>query len=328
MGRDELDASALRRWIQGEDPKTGESRGPMHRSENTDLLLDGTINFPKSYSVAALLDPELAQEFELLQDRMRDRTILLWQRELNARRGRGGRIRGDIARLEVVELQHRRSRALDPHIHRHLWLNMKVQGADGKWSSLDSRVALKLHNVVNAEGELAARSDPRWVSALAAHGYTLDANGEIAQLAHVVRPLSRRSNQIEANRIRLISEWREEHLGRHPASMISTTSTSWRGLNDDPASLPISMKPSGRSGYAMSSPISTPSCFGSGTQPGSTPPRSPTSIAICSRGWRSSRPTLVRSRAAAGSRPGICVPAPSGPSPEAGSSPRETRSTS
>lgn len=216
LSSDELDAPALRRWIQGEDPATGEPRGLMHRSENTDLLLDGTINFPKSYSVAALLDPELARAFELLQDRMRDRTILLWQRELNARRGRGGRIREDIARLEVVELQHRRSRALDPHIHRHLWLNMKVQGADGKWSSLDSRVALKLHNVVNAEGELAARSDPQWVAALAARGYTLDANGEIAQLSHVVRPLSRRSNQIEANRIRLIAEWREEHPGRQP----------------------------------------------------------------------------------------------------------------
>ena len=218
IARDELDAGALRRWIQGENPATGEPRGLVHRSENTDLLLDGTINFPKSYSIAALLDPELAAEFEALQDRMRDRTITLWQRELNARRGHGGSIREDIARLEVVELQHRRSRALDPHIHRHLWLNMKVQGVDGKWSSLDSRVAMKLHTVVNAEGELAARTDPRWIAALASHGYTLDDDGEIAQLAHVVRPLSRRSNKIDTNRVRLIATWRSEHPGREPGA--------------------------------------------------------------------------------------------------------------
>jgi energy-coupling factor transporter ATP-binding protein EcfA2 len=149
---------------------------------------------------------------------MRDRTIRLWQRKLNSRRGHGGSIREDIARLEVVELQHRRSRALDPHIHRHLWLNMKVQGVDGKWSSLDSRVAMKLHTVVNAEGELAARTDPRWMEALASRGYTLDDDGEIAQLAHVVRPLSRRSNKIETNRIRLIAAWRSEHPGREPGA--------------------------------------------------------------------------------------------------------------
>ncbi len=218
VARDELDAASLRRWIEGNNPATGEPRGLIHRSDNTDLLLDGTINFPKSYSVAAILDPGIAAEFEELQDRMRDRTITLWQRELNARRGRGGRIREDIARLEVVELQHRRSRALDPHIHRHLWLNMKVQGVDGKWSSLDSRVAMKLHTVVNAEGELAARTDDRWVTALAAHGYTLDDDGEIAQLAHVVRPLSRRSNKIEANRFRLIAAWREAHPGHEPGA--------------------------------------------------------------------------------------------------------------
>jgi len=218
IARDTLDPGQLRHWIEGADPQTGAQRGRPHCLDNADLLLDGTINFPKSYSIAALLDPELAAEFEALQDRMRDLTITQWQRELNARRGHGGSIREDIARLEVVELQHRRSRALDPHIHRHLWLNMKVQGVDGQWSSLDSRVAMKLHTVINAEGELAARTDPRWVEALAAHGYTLDDDGEIAQLAHVVRPLSRRSNKIERNRTCLVAEWRSGHPGREPGA--------------------------------------------------------------------------------------------------------------
>ncbi len=218
IARDTLDATKLRHWIEGADPQTGAQRGRPHCLDNADLLLDGTINFPKSYSIAALLDPEIAAEFEVLQDRMRDLTITLWQRELNARRGHGGSIREDLARLEVVELQHRRSRALDPHIHRHLWLNMKVQGVDGKWSSLDSRVAMKFHTVINAEGELAARTDPRWVEALAAHGYTIDDDGEIAQLAHVVRPLSRRSNKIEHNRARLVAEWRSGHPGREPGA--------------------------------------------------------------------------------------------------------------
>lgn len=202
---DELSGSALRVWLAGHDPVTGEERGTSRLRPDADLLLDGTLNHPKSYSVAALLHPELAAEFEALQDRLRDRIVLLWQQELNARRGDGGLIRESIARLEVVELQHRRSRALDPHAHRHLWLNIKVQGEDGKWTNVDSRVAMKFHTVVNAEGELAARTDPQWIAALARHGYSIGGDGEITQLAAAVGPLSRRSAQIEANRKVLIA---------------------------------------------------------------------------------------------------------------------------
>ncbi len=184
---DTLDARALARWVDGSDPVTGERRGRELASPDADLLLDGTMNMPKSFSLAILLTPQLRAEFDALQDRIRGRTLRLWQSELNARRGAGGSIREPIARLEVVELRHERSRALDPHIHRHLWLSVKVLGEDGKWSNVDSRVAMKLHTVVNAEGDLASRTDPTWIAVLAEHGYTLDLDGEIAELAHFVR---------------------------------------------------------------------------------------------------------------------------------------------
>ncbi len=217
INADTLEEQQLRRWVDGRDPATGERRGRDLTSPDADLILDGTINAPKSYSIAAMLNADLAAEFEALQDRLRDRIITTWQSELNARRGAGGRIRESLRRIEVVELQHRRSRALDPHIHRHLWLNVKVLGEDGKWSNIDSRVAMKMQTVINAEGELAARTDPQWLDALARHGLTLDAGGEIAELAHAVRPLSRRSTQIEANRAVLLASWRSDHPGLEPS---------------------------------------------------------------------------------------------------------------
>ncbi|WP_231917860.1 AAA family ATPase [Microbacterium pygmaeum] len=219
---DELSASALRVWLTGHDPVTGEERGSQRLSADADLLLDATLNHPKSYSIAALLHPDLATEFESLQDRLRDRILTTWLNELNARRGHGGLIREDITRIEVVELNHRRSRALDPHNHRHFWLNVKVLGTDGKWSNVDSRVAMKLHTLINAEGELAARTDPQWLAALARHGFTLDGDGEVAELAGVVRPFSRRSAQIEANRAKLIAEWSAEHEGASPSIRVLT----------------------------------------------------------------------------------------------------------
>lgn len=237
---DELDAGGLARWVDGSDPLTGERRGRELTSPDADLLLDGTMNMPKSFSLAVLLTPELRSEFDGLQDRIRDRTLCLWQRELNARRGAGGLIREAIARLEVVELRHERSRALDPHVHRHLWLGVKVLGEDGKWSNVDSRVAMKLHTVVNAEGDLASRTDPAWVAALAEHGYSLDAEGEIAELAHLVRPLSRRSNQIEANRALRLARWKQTHPGQHPdhATLAWIDRWAWaHGRPDKPASV-------------------------------------------------------------------------------------------
>jgi len=231
---DALGPDALRVWFAGSDPETGERRGRDLTSPATDLVFDATINAPKSYSLAAVLDPELEAAYEALQDRLRDRTIRMWQRELNARRGAGGLQREDLAQIEVVELRHERSRALDAHKHRHLWLNAKVLGRDGRWSSLDSRVMLRLQNVVNAEGDLAARTDPEWLAALAAKGYTLDADGEIAELATVVRPLSRRAQQIEANKAVKLAEWHQQHPGQTPDRDVLAAIDRWAWAHQRP----------------------------------------------------------------------------------------------
>lgn len=231
---DALDVDRLQVWFSGADPETGERRGRDLSSPATDQVLDATINAPKSFSLAAVLDPELATAYEALQDRLRDRIITMWQEELNARRGQAGRDREDLAQIEVVELRHERSRALDAHKHRHLWLNAKVLGRDDKWSSIDSRVMLRFQNVVNAEGDLAARTDPEWLAALAAKGYTLDADGEIAELTSVVRPLSRRSNQIEANRAVRVAEWKAAHPGQEPDHDVLAAIDRWAWAHQRP----------------------------------------------------------------------------------------------
>lgn len=227
IGRDELDVDRLQTWFGGADPDTGERRGRDLTSPATDLVFDATINAPKSFSLAAVLDPDLERAYGELQDRLRDRAITMWKNELNARRGKAGVEREELAQIEVVELRHERSRALDAHKHRHLWLNAKVLGRDGRWSSVDSRVMLRFQNVINAEGDLAARTDPAWRQALAEKGYTLDEDGEIAELAHVVRPLSRRSNQIEANRAVKLAEWHQRHPGQEPGPDVLAAIDRW-----------------------------------------------------------------------------------------------------
>ncbi|GAA4163854.1 hypothetical protein GCM10022286_24920 [Gryllotalpicola daejeonensis] len=224
---DLLTRTQLRDWVDGVDPLAGERRGTRREWPDADLVLDATINAPKTYSIAAMLDPELNAAYEDLQDRLRDRIVKLWQSELNARRGHAGAIREDLKRIEVVELRHERSRSLDPHKHRHLWLNVRVQGTDGRWSNLDTRVAMRFQNIVNAEGDLGARTDPAWIGALASKGLTLNADGEIEQLAHLVRPLSKRAAQIEANKAARIAWWKEQHPGQEPSRGVLTQIDRW-----------------------------------------------------------------------------------------------------
>lgn len=224
---DLLTRDQLKDWVDGLDPLTRERRGRDLETPAADLILDATINAPKSFSIAVMLDPDLAAAYEDLQDRLRDRIIKLWQSELNARRGKGGTIREYLARIEVVELRHERSRSLDPHKHRHLWLNVKVQGHDGKWSNIDTRVALRFQNVINAEGDLASRTDPAWITALAAKGFTLNEDGEISQLQHLVRPLSKRSAQIEANKIARRAWWKQQHPDQGPSHDVLSRIDHW-----------------------------------------------------------------------------------------------------
>ncbi|WP_170931790.1 MobF family relaxase [Brachybacterium massiliense] len=215
--RDRLDAEQLRAWIDGVDPETGEQRGRTMTSPDAHLLYDATINAPKSYSLAAVLHPELREEFDALMDRVTEETVTAWSEELTTRRGAGGKQRIGLAQVEVVTLDHERSRSLDPHAHRHLWLNAKVQGADGKWSNVDSQQVFRHQVLVNARGELAARTDARWRAALASHGYTLNDEGEIAELSHVVDPMSKRAAQIGRNKARFEREWRAANPGEEPS---------------------------------------------------------------------------------------------------------------
>lgn len=222
-------------WFEGRDPDTGARRGRELSAPVSDLVLDATINASKTFSVAALLNADLAVAYDGLQDRLRDRVIGMWKDELNGRRGAGGVRREALARIEVVELKHERSRSLDPHKHRHLWLNTRVLGRDGEWSTVDSRVMFRFQTIVNAEGDLAARTDPQWLAALAAKGFTLNAEGEISQLAAVVRPLSRRANQIEANRATKLSQWRTENPGQEPGPAMLTGIDRWAWAHNRPA---------------------------------------------------------------------------------------------
>ena len=82
-------------------------------------------------------------------------------------------------------MRHYTSRAGDPHRHLHLQVNARVFAA-GKWRGLDTVALRDSINAINGIGHAAVVCDPDFRAALAAHGYTLNADGEIEQLAPFV----------------------------------------------------------------------------------------------------------------------------------------------
>jgi len=86
----------------------------------------------------------------------------------------------------------------------------------------------------HAEGDLASRTDPAWIQALAAKGFTLNGDGEIAQLQHLVSPLSKRSAQIEANKIARTSWWKQQHPGQEPSHDVLSQIDRWAWASGRP----------------------------------------------------------------------------------------------
>src|SRR6185312_15889227 len=103
----------------------------------------------------------------------------------------------------------------DPHHHLHLQINARVFAA-GKWRGLHTVGVRDFLGAINGIGHAAVACDPQFRAALAAHGYTLDATGEIRELATFVGPFSARAAQIGRNLDRYERSWRTAHPGQTP----------------------------------------------------------------------------------------------------------------
>ncbi len=171
------------------------------------------VNGPKSWSVAAALHPEIAEAHDAAQDRAAGQIVGWLAEHATTRVGpRGGQVQVPIDVLEAVTVRHYTSRAGDPHRHLHLQVNARVFAA-GKWRGLHTVGVRDSLAAINGIGHAAVATDPQFRAALAARGYTLDAAGEITQLAGYMGAFSTRAAQITRNLDRYESEWMAAHPG-------------------------------------------------------------------------------------------------------------------
>src|SRR3954470_19994130 len=139
-----------------------------------------------TWSLAAALHSDVATAYDAAQDRAAVQLIGWLAEHATTRVGpRGGQVQVPVGVLEAVTVRHYTSRAGDPHRHLHLPLNARVFAA-GQWRGLHTVGVRDFLAAINGIGHAAVACDPQFRTVLAAHGYTLDATGEILELAQYV----------------------------------------------------------------------------------------------------------------------------------------------
>lgn len=122
-----LDGDGYEAWVAGLDPLTNEPRGRLRQDANAVRFVEVVVNGPKTWSLAAALDPEVAEAYDAAQDRAAGQIIGWLAQHATTRVGpRGRQVQVPVERIEAATVRHYTSRAGDPHRHLHVQINARV----------------------------------------------------------------------------------------------------------------------------------------------------------------------------------------------------------
>ncbi|MDN4172253.1 MobF family relaxase [Nocardioides sp. SOB77] len=216
QGGGTLDGDAYERWVAGYDVETGRPKGRLRQDARGLRFVEVVVNGPKTWSLAAALHPDVAAAYDAAMDRAAGEVIGWVAEHATTRVGpRGRQVQVPVERLEAAVVRHYTSRAGDPHRHLHVQINARVF-AQGTWRGLHSVGVVDSIEALNGIGHAAVMCDPEFRAALAARGYSLDADGEVQQLAPYAGGFSQRAAQINRHVDRYEAAWRAEHPGQEP----------------------------------------------------------------------------------------------------------------
>lgn len=214
----ELDGPTYESWVEGHDALSGEPKGRLRTDDHALRFAEVVVNGPKSWSLAAGLHPQISAAYEAAQHRACEEIGRYVAANATTRLGpRGEQVQVPVDAIEMAMVQHYTSRAGDPHRHIHLQFNARVPIGE-MWRGIDSASLLRMQRAINAIGHRAVAGDEGFRQALAAHGYTLNADGEIEQLAAVVPAMSKRTAQVAKNIETYERQWRAEHPDAEPTA--------------------------------------------------------------------------------------------------------------
>jgi len=211
-----LTGDAYEAWVAGVEPMTGASKGRLRNDDRAVRFVEVTVNGPKSWSLAAELHPDISAAYDAAQDRAATQIVGWLAEHATTRVGsRGAQVQVPVQQIEAATVRHYTSRAGDPHRHLHLQINARVFAANA-WRGLHTVGVRDSLDAINGIGHAAVMTDPGFREALAAHCFTLKADGEVEQLAPFTGSFSARAAQIGRNIELYETQWRATNAGQEP----------------------------------------------------------------------------------------------------------------
>ena len=229
-----MDGDTYERWVAGYDVDTGAAKGRLVKADNGVRFAEVVVNGPKTWSLAAALDPEISAAYDAAQTRAAEQIIGWVAQHATTRVGpRDLQVQVPVERIEAAVIRHHTSRAGDPHRHLHLQVNARVF-AEGKWRGLHTVGLRDMVAALNGIGHAAVMCDPQFRTVLARMDSPWTEDGEINELAPYAGAFSARSAQVGRNIARYEAEWRRDHPDQEPGPKLLR---SWdrRGVGRRPA---------------------------------------------------------------------------------------------
>lgn len=215
--RADMDGETYERWVAGYDVDTGIAKGRLRKDDKSVRFVEVTVNGPKTWSLAAALDQEIAEAYDAAQMVAANEIIGWLAAHATTRVGpRDRQVQVPVEQIEATVVRHFTSRAGDPHRHLHLQINARVFAVGG-WRGLHTVGVRDSLEAINGIGHAAVMTNPGFRAALARRGLTLDSDtGEVVELAPYAGAFSARAKQIEVNIDTYEAEWRSDHPGEEP----------------------------------------------------------------------------------------------------------------
>src|SRR3954451_13335614 len=108
----ELDGDGYEQWVAGRDPDTGIPRGRLRQDGNAVRFVEITVNGPKTWSLAAALDPDVSAAYGAARGRPAEQIIGWVAEHAPTRIGpRGRQVQVPVEQVEAVTIRHYTSRA-------------------------------------------------------------------------------------------------------------------------------------------------------------------------------------------------------------------------
>jgi len=115
-----MDGDTYERWVAGYDVDTGAAKGRLVKGPRGVRFAEIVVNGPKTWSLAAALDPEISAAYDAAQSRAAEQIIGWVAQHATTRVGpRDLQVQVPVERIEAAVIRHHTSRTGDPHRHLH-----------------------------------------------------------------------------------------------------------------------------------------------------------------------------------------------------------------